>query len=773
MRLKEILLIVVFFFCLTLVYLFPLTQGLILLPLDLLISNYGPWYSPGTILLKNPYMQDSIIQLYPWKHLVFQSFQNWIIPFWNPYQHLGMPFMASMKSMVFYPLNILYLLGEVRAWNILLFLQIFLSMFFSYILARDFKLKILPSVLVSFIFSLNSLMIGVLEFGSEGHILLWGPIFFLCAKKYLEKQQGKYLFILGITLAASILAGQLQYTGYVLIVLMAFILFYGYTLKVKIQSYILLLFSIFLGFGLTALQLIPSLELFSQSLRGVARSYDVFASGLIKPYYLFRLFSPDFFGNPVTRDSTIGYIETSGYFGIISLFFVLYSIFFIKKNFIVRFFSIVFIAAILLSLDKIGPMLYFLKIPFIASGSGGRIFSLVYFSGSLLSGFGVLAFISNNRRKRDFLFLISFILFFIGTILLSISFNLLDAAVLIKNIKFSAIILGIFSFACTLYLYKKNNLIKILFLIFVVFLTFFDLFRLGYRFLTFSNKKFLYPQTSVTKYVQDMSKGTLGRNIGLTEPELATYLNIYTTETYSPLYLVKTGILMNYLQNRPKSENLPGNKYFVTLKTDNLKYAMDFLGVSSVVTGKDSNPTVEYFSKKSEADFALVFKDEKHAVYKNKTAYPRFNLYYEVYKLKNDEEALDVLSKKTINFKKKVIVHEDMPLNFVSGSGSAKLISSNVNNQKFSIKTDKPALFYISDTYFPGWTALVNGKESKIYRANYNFRSVIVPSGESMLEFNYIPTGFKMGVLISMVSFLILLGLTILHKKILSIKLTI
>src|SRR5882762_672293 len=141
MKIIKILLIPVVFFVLTLVYLFPLFQGLILLPLDLLISNYTPWYQPGTILLKNFYMQDSIVQLFPWRHLVFESLTKGIIPLWNPYQYLGMPFMANLKPMVFYPLNIFFLFGEIKAWNFLLFSQIFLAMLFAYYLARDFKLK--------------------------------------------------------------------------------------------------------------------------------------------------------------------------------------------------------------------------------------------------------------------------------------------------------------------------------------------------------------------------------------------------------------------------------------------------------------------------------------------------------------------------------------------------------------------------------------------------------------------------------------------------------
>ena len=82
------------------IFIYPIFSGLILLPLDLLVSNSGPWHMAGTILLKNPFMSDSIIQMFPWKHLTFMSLTSGVIPLWNPYQFLGMPFMAAMKPLV-------------------------------------------------------------------------------------------------------------------------------------------------------------------------------------------------------------------------------------------------------------------------------------------------------------------------------------------------------------------------------------------------------------------------------------------------------------------------------------------------------------------------------------------------------------------------------------------------------------------------------------------------------------------------------------------------
>lgn len=767
------LLITIFFFCLTLIYLFPLTQGLILLPLDLLISNYSPWYSPGTILLKNSYMQDSIVQLYPWKHLVFQSLQNGIIPFWNPYQNMGMPFMASMKPAVFYPLNILYALGEVNAWNALLFLQIFLSMVFTYLLSRDFKLGILPSILASFAFALNSLMIGVLEFGSEGHVLLWLPLFILCAKRYLERQEGRYLFLLGISVGISIFAGQLQYTAYALALLAGFILLYGYTLKTRIFTYGFLFLSIFLGIGVSAIQLIPSIELFFQSYRGAVKSYEIFARGLIRPHELFRLLSPDFFGSPSTKDLAIGYIETSGYFGIIPLFFSFYAIIFARKNIFVKFFTGAFIITILLSLQGIGQILYILKIPVLTSASGDRIFYLVHFSGAILSGFGLSEFINTENLKRNLKAVCTFTLMFVIVVIMSL-LTADEVKVSFSNLRFASVILGAFllgTFIHTISL-RRKEIVLTLFMLFVVGLTYLDLFRLGYRFLTFSNEKFLYPEMDVTKFVREAQRETLARNFGLTEPELATQLNVYTIETYNPLYLFRNAQLLHALLEKP-NEKFQINPYFVTGREEKVKHALDFLGVSLFVINKDSNPSIAFFNTSQfQNSFELIYKDDRYAVYKNATANPRFQLYYDTQIVENDEEALRLISQRPFDFTKKLIIEEKLPIALEEGYGSIKLLSSTLNTALFEIKTNKPGLFYISDTYFPGWKVKVNNKEGKIYRANYNFRAVLVPAGESIVEFSYLPTNFQLGIWMSLLSLSVLAILSVLHKRVYNLLLS-
>jgi hypothetical protein len=277
-------------------------------------------------------------------------------------------------------------------------------MLFSFYLAKDFKLRFASSILTSFAFGLNSYMIGLLEFGSDAHTIIWWPLSLLFAKRFLDKQQRRYLCFLGLTIALSILAGQLQYFGYFILFFFAFILYYGRSIQVKAGTYLLLFLSLSLGIGLSAIQLVPSIELFHNSHRGLlsqSQIHSVFSRGLNSPDRLFRLLSPDFFGNPVSQDMTNGYIESSGFFGVIPLFFSFFALIFARNQKIVKFLTWAFLLSLLFSLQGIGELLYMLKIPLITSGEASRVFTIVLLSGALLSGFGLEEFIAmKSHRKR-------------------------------------------------------------------------------------------------------------------------------------------------------------------------------------------------------------------------------------------------------------------------------------------------------------------------------------------------------------------------------------
>jgi hypothetical protein len=51
----------------------------------------------------------------------------------------------------------------------------------------------------------------------------------------------------------------------------------------------------------------------------------------------------------------------------------------------------------------------------------------------------------------------------------------------------------------------------------------------------------------------------------------------------------------------------------------------------------------------------------------------------------------------------------------------------------------------LTDPYFPGWRATVDGLATSIYRTDYLFRGVFVPAGERVVRFTYEPLPFRIG----------------------------
>jgi len=64
----------------------------------------------------------------------------------------------------------------------------------------------------------------------------------------------------------------------------------------------------------------------------------------------------------------------------------------------------------------------------------------------------------------------------------------------------------------------------------------------------------------------------------------------------------------------------------------------------------------------------------------------------------------------------------------------------------------------LTDAYYPGWRALVDGLETPIYRADLLFRAVYLPAGQHRVEFIYDPLSFKLGAAISLAALLGLVG---------------
>jgi uncharacterized membrane protein YfhO len=58
----------------------------------------------------------------------------------------------------------------------------------------------------------------------------------------------------------------------------------------------------------------------------------------------------------------------------------------------------------------------------------------------------------------------------------------------------------------------------------------------------------------------------------------------------------------------------------------------------------------------------------------------------------------------------------------------------------------------LADTFYPGWTARVDGGATPVYRANLSVRGIRLPKGRHEVRFTYDAPGFMSGLLITLLS---------------------
>lgn len=74
-----------------------------------------------------------------------------------------------------------------------------------------------------------------------------------------------------------------------------------------------------------------------------------------------------------------------------------------------------------------------------------------------------------------------------------------------------------------------------------------------------------------------------------------------------------------------------------------------------------------------------------------------------------------------------------------------------------SVTSSADGILVLADTYYPGWVARIDGKETPIYAANITQRAVILPKGTHAVTFTYEPTSVRTGRLISLISYWIII----------------
>lgn len=705
------------------------------------VNHFFPWsaYEKYWGPVKNGAMPDITDQIYPWRHFTIETWKKAQIPFWNPNSFSGNPHLANYQSAVFSPLNLLFFIFPfVDAWSLLILLQPLLAGIFTYLFLRELKVGREGSVLGSTVFMFCGFMVVWMAYGTLSYAILFLPLSLFAIERWFNKKSKLPLIILTLSIPLSFFSGHFQTSLYFFAFTFSYLIFKVLNNR---KNYTPIVAAFILGILISLIQIIPSIQFYLES----TRSGVFLNQGGIPISYLVNLFAPDFFGNPVTRNDWFGtYAEWASFVGIIPL--VLSLLAFNIKNKAAVYFFVFGLITLTLAVDS--PLQRFmtdLQIPVISTSNPTRIIVLLSFLLSILAGFGFdrlrnleLKFIS----KRVIPLVLLFALIWFSLIFLN--FIPEDKQIIAqRNFILPTLLLGLFLAIVYFAIVGKQKILLFL----ILFLVAFDSLRFAQKWMPFDPEELVFPDTSVVQGIREnIGNGRIFGNFGA---NIDTYYGFPGIEGYDPLYIERYG---EFIRSANEGEFKEPERSVVHLsrRSEFADRVLDLLGVSLIFHPvADTNQSWAYPVWENPEKYSVVWEDEKFQLFKNNTALPRAKLFYGYEVIEKRESIISRLYSEDFDFRNTLILEDEPNISELItqksefGEGKVEILLYEPNSVQIKVETKSPALLFLSDNYYPGWKARVSGEETKIYRADYTFRAVEVPEGESLVEFSYKPFSSK------------------------------
>ena len=103
------------------------------------------------------------------------------------------------------------------------------------------------------------------------------------------------------------------------------------------------------------------------------------------------------------------------------------------------------------------------------------------------------------------------------------------------------------------------------------------------------------------------------------------------------------------------------------------------------------------------------------------------------------------------------VVSHSPPPTPLSTPGKAVITHESQRSLTVSVEAPRQGYLLLADTYYPGWTATVDGSPAPVIRANLSVRAVPVPEGRHEIRFTYAAPGVATGIRITTVSVALLI----------------
>lgn len=761
------------------------------------LLSYGQNMYPDKSV-DQPYLKNTVQDAFapswidvPYSALNNTFFKKLTLPLWNQYSAIGYPLAADMESSAFFPLHIPSLLG-ISSWDTYIIFRIMLSMVFLYLFLKEIKLDTIPSILGAFLYSFSGYFAYYINnFILNVDMLLPVGLFFIF--KLSKKNSLSNIVCVICTFFLILNAGNPQSALLGLLFIDLYFLYLVLTenriIQEKIANITNLLLINLISLGLSAYNYLLFWELYKDSWTihpsGIALKHmDLIAMGNFVFPYLIGYLGGETFHNILTT-------RILPYFGILPVWLLLVGFLNRKyrKHVLFLLTILTFWFLKLIGFSFLNPLF---QLPILTHIWFNKYTSTLFLSASILAAIGahtLMSFIglqTSKKIKNNLVLIAPLILALAIFVLLQIvgSYIGLDTSAKELMPLFINTIDTLFKSPHLREIgsefFRWERIISLLTILFSIVVLvrpskkykalLITLFSLTLLFSVIVESYLYFPKIRSNKfnpakkfpYVDFLKKDkSLFRIYGTEQtaiPQENLFFGISDIRIVSPLlYSRYASFFRELLISQPSSDYYPylGSKDLtMNIVNNNL---LSLLNVKYILSNN-------YFPSLS--SYSLVY-DHELKIYINKKVVPRVFLVNRVHSASDKKKIFSYLrSNSFLPYEEAVVEDPKKEIVFdpYENGGRASATVTLYESDKVSIDTVSTStkLLVLSDLYYPGWKVFVDGKEGKIYPANYIMRGVILKKGHHTVEFIYRPNSFKVGVIISLMT----LCLTVLFIKI-------
>jgi hypothetical protein len=755
---------------------------------------------------KNFYFRDILNFHYPLRKVLIDSYARGEWPLWNPYVYLGQPMLANPNYMAFYPSNLFHLFLPFNyAFKLHFVIHPILASLGVYFLQRRLKLPPMACFAGAVAYAFSGIVLSFLNlynFVPSVALLPWIGWALLNA---MQKRSSGPVLLFGALLALQILSFDLFIALCDLLLLFSLALIYVLESSDRARDTIRIIRVGLLGglfaVGLTAIQILPTLELIPLAVRGTGFSLATVTQWSLHPMDLLNVIVPNLFGYPFSLSRRLywgeayhfgreGYL-VSFFVGIGAFLLALLSVWSMRRKALTVFAALALVSGFL-ALGKFNPWWGWLydylpvfrmgrypvkltlslvlaisvlvamglevlltrlerreggrkPVPLVAVGLAGLIIGFSLVGAGLYCGwhpqrlidFAVSRVLPDFQRAKDFPGIAR------------------QLAASMKACGAYAVIMGIILVISLRF--KRPALAGLL----AVLALCAESMPQNLRLAPMISEADVDYVSTVSKHLGELAKGSTFRVLAMEgEPTRLRYHLRAPNDSvaWNTLFFRNAGL--------PFYGIMEGIQYSLYIPVDGLSTSESnvlfdlFMGRGAFKRTEVLQRTNSLYTAtldrldipamKLEGEYATG-SDVTLKLYRLEDTLERAFFVTGVRKARSSAEALNLLLDPAFPVLDTVVLEDPLASDQAARHPVASVTLVKYENQSVSCETssDMPGYLVLLDSHYPGWECRVDGRGVPISRANYCFRAVEVPAGKHRVEFHYGPRSFFAGLAVT------------------------